>query len=86
MIFEIKQYFGETKTELFLKNELFLKDPEDEKKTHTSFRKLYQLGMRKQKGLLMGTVQYLGRGHRPFPGPVTAKMTFFLMRKIYSWQ
>ena len=29
----------------------------------------------------MGTVQYLGRGHRPIPDPVTEKMAFSSQEK-----
>ena len=62
---------------LFLKNELLLKDPEGFNSRSARPCELYSLSMLKRKGLPMETVQYLGRGYRPIPDPVTAKMAFF---------
>ena len=65
--------------ELFFKERLKKKKENQEALSHVAHAhcELYISSMVKRKGLPVGTVQYLGRGHRPTPDPVTAKMAFF---------
>ena len=69
-----EQYFGEIKNESFFRTSFLIK----KQKTFYSRNARPSAGyMLKRKGLSMGKVQHLVRGHRPTPHRVTANMAFF---------
>ena len=82
-----EQYFGGKKNELFLKNELFFKDPEDNKSrsTRPPTRYIY-IGHAQTKGLAHGNISVSWSKLSPNSRPRYSENDVFLIRRINSWQ